>query len=323
MSASSVCHGLQSCLEPCHTEPRVLRLKLAPPESNFSQTSAWVTKPCLAHSDHQEISHTTNHKITDMGGWSFLQALTDTSNGTKNEAQSEKTYVQPLVKGYSSKLSAKSLEMCTESLGSETGNNTCESSEDIDLFSLENGNCSTKRLISKANKICVSKKFNRSHSFPPPLTSITDLGGVQVRPHREDGRLVLKAVTISSPHSYVHAERSNGRLRIRLLKDYTPDCDNGVDEKEGIGGKHRDQVNEDDGFETEAETETETENEEVCDEDYEDETEEVNRGEELDGVNCNSEGEIEKTKFPRPSRCKEGGGGNKRLLNWEPFCVAT
>ncbi|KAJ7972802.1 Protein FANTASTIC FOUR like [Quillaja saponaria] len=322
MSSPSVCKGLQSCLEPRLIEPCVLRFKLAPLEARFSQTSALVTKPCHPNSDPQEKSHATNQELgmknprtADMGGWSFLQSLTDNSNGTKTEVQTEKIYVHPLVKSHSSKLSTKCLEMCTESLGSETGNNVIDSSDDNALFSLESDNCTTRKPISKANKISVLNRFNCRSSFPPPLTSITELGGVQVRPHREDGRLVMKAETISFPCSHFHAERTNGRLQIRLLKDYTPECDNGVDDIDGIGEKQSEQVDEEDGFETE--------NEEVYDEDCEDETEEVYRGDELEENSCNAEGEIGMEKFPRPSRCKEGGSGNNGLLNYEPFWVAT
>ncbi|XP_015078608.1 protein FANTASTIC FOUR 3-like [Solanum pennellii] len=95
------------------------------------------------------------------------------------------------------KLSIKSLEMCTESLGSETGRESSESIEDIN-----NSKIVKKRTSTSSNKILVAH-------FPPPLTSI-----IQVTPHRQGDRLILKATTISAPKACFKAERLHGRLRL-------------------------------------------------------------------------------------------------------------
>ncbi|TMX04526.1 hypothetical protein EJD97_007854 [Solanum chilense] len=97
------------------------------------------------------------------------------------------------------KLSIKSLEMCTESLGSETGR---ESSE-----SIENNNNNYSKIV-KRHTSTTSNKILVAH-FPPPLTSI-----IQVTPHRQGDRLILKATTISAPKSCFKAERLHGRLRL-------------------------------------------------------------------------------------------------------------
>lgn len=58
------------------------------------------------------------------------------------------------------------------------------------------------------------------NSYRPPLASMSGPMGVKVKPYREGGRLVLKAMSIPSPKPCLEAERSGGRLRLRLLNDY-------------------------------------------------------------------------------------------------------
>ncbi|KAL2320944.1 hypothetical protein Fmac_029913 [Flemingia macrophylla] len=162
----------------------------------------------------------------DVGcGWSFLQTLSHTC---KTEDQ---PYVHPAVKRSSSFLSEKSLEMCTESLGSETGSNGNESSDEVSLFSSKNTNASsTRHATTNCNNNL--KRVNRACNLPPPLTTMNDLGGVQVRPRREGGRLILEAVASPSPHTYFHAERGDGRLRLCLVESYSAsDSQKGVDDE--------------------------------------------------------------------------------------------
>ncbi|XP_061341355.1 protein FANTASTIC FOUR 1-like [Gastrolobium bilobum] len=288
MSSSSVCQGLQSCLEPRVIESHVLRLKLAPPRSNFSSHSD-------SDSQNQEKPITNNNEcnkkdtVPNVGGgsgWSFLQALANTTHCNKTE---EQVYVHPTVKRSSSMLSEKSLEMCTESLGSETGSNAGENSDEFSLFSFDSSNtCFTRH---NTDKNCVSKRVNRACSFPPPLTS---MGGVHVRPHREGGRLILEAVASPSPRHYFHAERSKGRLRLCLFESFlvSDGDDEVVDGKEGIEEEEEEE-------EEEAETQK---NHEVCGE------EDTEGEEELEEFVDNVEDEMEVTKFARPrSRCKESG----------------
>ncbi|KAL3849865.1 hypothetical protein ACJIZ3_011747 [Penstemon smallii] len=132
--------------------------------------------------------------------------------------------------------------MCTESLGNETG--TCIDSN-IDDFSLK------KQIYSKELK---PREFSRkvkhtSNNFPPPLTSISRNDGVQVKTHREEGRLVIKAFTYSSCSNYFQAERKNGRLRLSLLKDEYIESDHELDENE----EEEEKVNEREESENETE----------------------------------------------------------------------
>ncbi|OMP05078.1 hypothetical protein COLO4_09100 [Corchorus olitorius] len=330
--SSSVCQGLQSCLEPRLVESRFLRLKLAPPKPNFSGSIA--PNPCnfpTPTPEPQPSSPSVEEKNTpnknnandcklpvqdaanqniDMGGWSFLQSLTTataTANA-KDSTQNDKVYVHPLVKRSASMLSEKSLEMCTESLGSETGSEVSESHDDISLETLV---CNSPK---KPRETLMTRKMTRSSSFPPPLTSISGSNGVQVRSHREGGRLLLQAVSIPPCQSYFHAERSEGRLRLSLLKDASP-----IFEIEGSDDEEQEEVvveEEEDAeivyYEDENGVE-EKEEEECC------------WDEDIEGNKGNVGGEIETGKLARPSSCcKESGRGqHQRLLNWEPFWVAT
>ncbi|KAK7270266.1 hypothetical protein RIF29_23285 [Crotalaria pallida] len=283
-SSSSVYQGLQSCLEPLLMEPRVLSLKLSPPGSNLPITDSLldndVKKKPFTNNNiaTSTISNDEHDMKSDKDCWSFIQSLSNICNKT-DEPEAENVYVHPTIKCSSSMLSAKSLEMCTENLGCETGSNASDSSDEMSsLFSSEiSSSSSFIREINRNNSNYVSKRLNRGNNFPPPLTSLTDFGGVRVRPRREDGRLILEAVTSSSPQSYFQAERGNGRLRLSFYES--------VDDEVNYDDEETD-------YDAEEEEETEEE-EEACDDDEEEES--------------GAEEELEMTKFARPSRCKESG----------------
>ncbi|GAV57787.1 DUF3049 domain-containing protein [Cephalotus follicularis] len=331
--SSIVCQGLQMCLD----EPPVLRLKLAPPNFNFSRCFASALMPCVTDFDPPNEnpqdglnatiittnkSQSESHKNFDMGGWACLQSLGNITQNTKETIDDiNKIYVHPLVKRSSSKLSEKSLEMCTESLGSETGSIVSESSEDSSLLSMETvNNCE----IKERSKLCDHFLTKRKRSFPPSLTSISGSNGVQIRPHREGGRLIVKAVIVSTCSSYFHAERSEGRLRLSLFKDRSPICEKEEEEKEEEEGEEEEEEEEEYREEVEGEyyygVETDSEEQEEVDGDKE---EEACWGEDTEGNNENVGGEMGIGKLPRPSMCKETERGHEGLLNWEPFWVAT
>ena len=300
MSSSSYCPGLQSCLEPVYlVEPRVLRLKLAPSKSNISRSST-ICKPFVTNSDRD----LENNKNADTGGWSFLQSIANNTSQTTTE-ENDKVYVPPNFKSSSSMLSEKSLEMCTEGLGSETGSEGSESRDGMAFLSLENVDHETRA----APKLRETRTTSRSVSFPPPLSSISGSNNVRVRPHREGGRLVLEAVTVSSCHVHLHAERTDGRLRLHLMKDSSPNnFDNEVQETEAEYGEEV--VVQDDGGDDQSGDDEAAGGGDIC-------------GEELEGINGSVGGEMGMGKLARPGRCKQSGSSNEGLLNWEPFWVAT
>ncbi|ESW34416.1 hypothetical protein PHAVU_001G150800 [Phaseolus vulgaris] len=299
---SSVCQGLQSCLEPCEMEPRVLSLKLALQEgSNFPQPSPTtdnntntnsVSLSSLSGSLEEPITnhecHNTPTESKEGSGWSVLQ-IPSQSTDCHNKTE-ESVYVHPTVKRSSSFLSEKSLEMCTESLGSETGSNAGDSTDDISLFSFEATTCFTRNSTTHFTTTDVtttvasyeSRRVNRALNFPPPLTSITDLGGVKVRPRREGGRLILEAIASPFPCPYFRAEHKDGRLTLRLFESFSDSEDEVCDIEEVV---------------EENEDENEKSIEECGAEDSEAEEECVENVEEEMGV----------TKFSRPTSCKESG----------------
>ncbi|XP_041020351.1 protein FANTASTIC FOUR 3-like [Juglans microcarpa x Juglans regia] len=245
-------------------------------------------------------------------GLSFVQVLTNNSHYSKEkDTENDKVYVHPQVRRSSLRLSEESLRMCTENLGSETGSACTESDiDEIDLFSVVSENGQSKK-ASKLHGFRVSKKLNHPWSFPPPLKSISSSSGVRVKSHREGGRLVLKAFTVPSCRGLFHAERGDGRLRIRMVQG------------EGIGEDGDEEVAQEAEPETE-DAEEELEEAEVGeDRDSSDEKMYWCEEEERSGITVGFGPETAIGRLPRPSRCMEGGTGNKALLYLEPFWKAA
>ncbi|KAG4972749.1 hypothetical protein GYH30_029609 [Glycine max] len=178
-------------------QSRLHRLMLAspkpPPQQPFKSCCFWeesnYAKP---HYDDED-----NYKADDTPtDWSSIQALSSTvtvSNSIYEVKQSSSLL----------RLSPKSLELCTEKLGNETGSDdiTAETGIDDLLSSSE---------ITREQK---SKKVREAaRTFPPPLRTIRGSESIRVRPHREDGRLVLQLTKVVP--SCFQALRSPGRLRL-------------------------------------------------------------------------------------------------------------
>ncbi|KAF5188940.1 Fantastic four [Thalictrum thalictroides] len=230
MSTTTVCRvGLQSCLEPKIVEPLTLHLTLVSPKPNSPQSI--IDAPPLSdlESDNEErevheymenINNKKDITSSSNGGWSFIESLTKDANEDKETTP----YVHPLDKRSMSTLTNKSLELCTESLGSETGSDI---SDENDLYSSSSSSDDSEsrkfqlpiRERSRFSRL-LHKKAAIRPSFPPPLTSISGSDYVQFTPHREGGRLVIKAVTIATAPTCFEAERSNGRLRLHFKTMY-------------------------------------------------------------------------------------------------------
>ncbi|KAG6414712.1 hypothetical protein SASPL_122085 [Salvia splendens] len=134
-------------------------------------------------------------------------------------------YVHPMVKR-SKSMSEKSLEVCTESLGSETGSD-CFS--DPELGDEEELIKRREQQVVADENLNVVVKFKKSpppRTFPPPLPSIDGGASVQMHSRRENGRLVLEAVSVA-PRNYFHANREDGRLLL-TLKNHAPAEDSGA-----------------------------------------------------------------------------------------------
>ncbi|KAI6695587.1 hypothetical protein NL676_023297 [Syzygium grande] len=305
--SSSVCQGLQSCLESRRVEPRVLRLKLAPRiPSTDSDATAKMKVAAVAEAQPG----------ADAADWSFLHAFANAEE--KGEGEQGAVYVHPLVKCSSSFLSDRSLEMCTESLGSETGSDV--SNGDAPLLSPGGGRDGYHRPAIQPAR----KKPSQSRSFPPPLTSVSGSMGVEVRSRREGGRrLVVEAVVVSSPCNFFQVERSHGRLRVRFSEESdAPETEAEEEEDDEDEEEEEVEAESDEAEEEEEEEEEENVTLEGEDFDYEEfeKEEEEAEGKGMEGNSGFSGGEIGNGKCLRPSmvRCKEGirlSGPPSILLN--------
>ncbi|KAK6163654.1 hypothetical protein DH2020_000518 [Rehmannia glutinosa] len=142
-------------------------------------------------------------------------------------------YVHPLVKRSAScSLSEKSLEICTESLGSETGSD-CFSSSKCSTEVLSDGDegkeDGRQRVVGETSKDSdpfadlhvVKYKSSPVRPLPPPLPSIAGGDGasqLHMQSRRENGRLILEAVSVK-PRNYFHAQREDGRLVLTLVRN--------------------------------------------------------------------------------------------------------
>ncbi|KAL0558935.1 hypothetical protein IC582_003523 [Cucumis melo] len=135
-------------------------------------------------------------------------------------------YVHPLLKRSGKCLSEKSLEICTESLGSETGSDgfsSYPSSEngDTDDENEENMIESTQtfEMENQWKPVKIShKKSPPRRSLPPPLPTLSGPDGetLRMQPRRDNGRLVLEAMSVPSQNNF-HAQRQDGRLVLTLI----------------------------------------------------------------------------------------------------------
>ncbi|RZC48134.1 hypothetical protein C5167_041064 [Papaver somniferum] len=165
-------------------------------------------------------------------------------------------YVHPLVKKSKSCLSLKSLEICTENLGSESGSDgyppsviglsdTEEEHEEIqEVIEAE----AIQEVVVVVKVLNYSKKTSTSvipRSFPPPLNSLSRPGGgIQMNTHRKDGRLVIEAVSVPASQNCFSAQRQDGRLVLTFTTPIPESKSESFD-------------NENDGFETDDEVEFE------------------------------------------------------------------
>ncbi|KAG9457934.1 hypothetical protein H6P81_002442 [Aristolochia fimbriata] len=270
--------------------------------------------------------------------WQALQSCLEPQGSPWEPKPGEGIYAQPR-----RSLSARSLELCTENLGCETGSLDFSSSSDDDDdceedrsgFDKIRSSSLSPRLGSAPrpsrswsfNSRRISSDDETARNFPPPLTSISGEDSIRMSSRREGGRLVLKAVNVPSPHAYLQAERSEGRLTLRFLRRPSPQskprqAEINVAEKQEE--EEASLVAEPQQYNVVRKADVEAEKEEdeeanlekrpldtCCDD-------EKKKPSENNGVCDVGIGE----KFKWLTRCKEGGHGNQRFP-WEPFWVAT
>ncbi|KAK4358529.1 hypothetical protein RND71_020758 [Anisodus tanguticus] len=156
--------------------------------------------------------------------WSSI--LSSKHEDSTNKLISTSPYVHPLDKRSTSSLSEKSLEICTESLGSETGSGSgCFSSSPTSDNVSHVSESTENFLVVKYN---YSKRLLSSpEPFPPSLPS------VHVQSHRQNGRLTLEAVSVPHKNS-LHAQRLDDHLLLTFTNrnDFELEMENYEDEVE-------------------------------------------------------------------------------------------
>ncbi|KAG7581571.1 The fantastic four family [Arabidopsis suecica] len=294
----------QSFFESQHFEPRALRLRLS------SHTNPHLSTPLKSHFQDSSIApqdntttinaaslslsgpHPGSNSDANSGSWSFLESLSNSSSNDK-EKKTLSLFQSPSSRRT---LSDESLALCTESLGSETGSDIIHEDEDMFSISSELQTMDTRTTSTTSRPSRQDRKRNTMASLPPPLTSMRGLDCIEVKSHRENGRLVMMA-TRPPPRNRCLQDRSNGCVRLAILIDCDDHIETETKEKEA-----------------EEETiETVRDNEEEIPEHEVEVEEEKDEGIKVKGVE----------KVQRSRRCIEGDRENRGFLNWESFCVAT
>ncbi|RDX63319.1 Protein FAF-like, chloroplastic, partial [Mucuna pruriens] len=157
--------------------------------------------------------------------WSSI--LSKKANDETSKLTTTAPYVHPLVRRSKSCLSEKSLEICTESLGSETGSDGFSSytpSETGDSEEEEEEEEEERVEITHEEELQLQvpkhNKKSSPRSFPPPLPSLSP--SLLMRSHRDNGRLLLQAVSVPSQSNFC-AQRENGRLVLTFADEEVPE----------------------------------------------------------------------------------------------------
>jgi len=302
--------GLQSHLESQLVESRTLRLRLPSqkqgptPQSNIDLAfeSCLFDSNIKTHRHEENINktETSQNKTNNNGGWNFLDALSNNiAQNTLKKETTTATYVPPQQKRSSLVMSPKSLELCTENLGNESGTDIVEN----DMLLSSMGTMEEQR--QPCRQVLAATKKAKTQNFPPPLTTIRGSESLRIRPHREDGRLVIEVTKVPPSTSCFQANRSHGRLRLCIFTNQTTSFDPEEEQEEDGEVDVDDFIDENEQVHNEDEF---FENEMIGGEiqDGEEETKE----DKVQGVFVACECECEEMKLrmeSRVRRCKEGG----------------
>ncbi|KAG8387413.1 hypothetical protein BUALT_Bualt02G0018900 [Buddleja alternifolia] len=189
------------------------------------------------------------------------------TNEKNKDSENCPNYVHPLLKRSARSLSDKSLEICTESLRSETGPDVYSNSrfssdadedhdQEVRVVVNEEYN-EFKEVNDRFDDLHVVKyKKSPVRPFPPLLVFIGGGDGAASSLHmnsrHENGWLVLEAVLVPARDNF-HAQRRNGRLVLSLIHK-----ENKVEEFEKVFDIEEEKVGgsgDDDGYEEEEEEE--------------------------------------------------------------------
>ncbi|CAM0871016.1 unnamed protein product [Alopecurus aequalis] len=192
--------------------------------------------PRQSHARTAPMPMTMPPQQLDM--WSAIQA---DDGATKPALAPEPAKASYPVKTVRRSMSHESLDLCTESLGSETGTRgdfldqaaimAClyappSLDTAADSFAPPPALHEEEEQVQEQEETVTAGltevRYHRARpqrAFPPPLASMSRRPGddagpcLRMRPHRRDGRLVVEAVA-ARPQGYLHARRQDGRLRL-------------------------------------------------------------------------------------------------------------
>ncbi|XP_010486084.1 PREDICTED: protein FANTASTIC FOUR 4-like [Camelina sativa] len=294
----------QSYFESQHFEPRALRLRLSSPNnlhlstplrSHFQEDSSVTPQDNTTTTNAASLPSSSPKPDSNSASWSFLESLSNSSSNDE-EKKTLSVFQSPSSRRT---LSDESLALCTESLGSETGSDIIHEDEFLFSVSSELQAMETKTASATSRSSRQDKRRNMMASLPPPLTSMSGFDCIEVKSHRENGRLVMTAAK-PLPRNRCIQDRSNGCVRLAILIDSDDHIDTETKEEE------------------EETTETMRDNEEEIPEHDEEKVEEDDEEEVEEEIEVKC---VEKVQ--RSRRCTEGDRENRGFLNWESFCVAT
>ncbi|KAL3347575.1 hypothetical protein AABB24_021309 [Solanum stoloniferum] len=186
--------------------------------------------------EEEEEEEELERRKTSFDVWSSILSQ-------KKNDDLQTPYIHPHVKRSTSSLSEKSLEICTENLGSENGSDgfssyTPSENGDVDEEKHDHHHyhhhhhhqyCS--QFIEELRVVKYNNSKRSSSFFPPSITSLArgdNKPSIQMQSRRQDGRLILEAVSIP-PRNHFHAHRLDGRLLLTLvdnsMEDYGEEFD--------------------------------------------------------------------------------------------------
>ncbi|KAK7375227.1 hypothetical protein VNO78_35920 [Psophocarpus tetragonolobus] len=217
--------GIVTILGSNHDSAASLRRTLSADMSSKKWLSQNGFSPMKKIASSKELSHSEEMKQDRFQIWNTIEkeqfdVWSSILSQKTNEETSKLTttpYVHPLVIRSKSCLSEKSLEICTESLGSETGSDgfssysPSETEEEKEEKEEEESVEIIHEKELQAPKYDYAAKKYWPRSFPPPLPSL------HMRSHRDNGRLLLQAVSVPS-QNYFWAQRENGRLVLTIAE---------------------------------------------------------------------------------------------------------
>lgn len=199
--------SLTSCYVTIFTSINTTQLSFSP----LSQNMCTILCPQSSIDSSHVVEATTMTLKLSYNQTSFFEDLSQLQSPSHKPIDH---YFHTQINSYlhdqkSLKLSQKSLELCTESLGSETGSDL---SDNDTLFSVP----SSSLYVTKSRRVQTGSNKVLSRSFPPPLVTISGPKLFQVTSHRVGGRLVMEAIETDLGNSCLRVERSHGRLRVTV-----------------------------------------------------------------------------------------------------------